>query len=107
MSGRYSLDYVREKYGVPVKRGQRVRVSKGRGAEGVVTSGDAQYVRVRLDGEKRSGRYHPLDLDYGDGVAPQDRLDAHNAAIDAWNARLRAAGSGRSQDTTEPEADRG
>ena len=101
MSGRYSLTYVKEKYGVPVKRGQRVRVSKGRGAEGVVTCGDAQYVRVRLDGEKRSGRYHPLDLDYGDGVAPQDRLDAHNARIDAWNERLRQVTTSRAIRDTE------
>jgi hypothetical protein len=98
---RYSLSYVKEKYGVPVKRGQRVRVNMGRGGEGAVTCGDGAHVRVRLDGEKRSGRYHPLDLDYGDGVAPDDRLAAHNAAIDAWNERLRAAGSRATEGGTD------
>jgi hypothetical protein len=97
VSGRYSLDYVRLTYGVPAKRGQRVRVNKGRGATGTVTCGDGAHVRVRLDGERRSGRYHPLDLDYFDGVEPQDRLDEHNAAIDAWNAQLRAAARGRQE----------
>ena len=54
--GRYSLDYVRRKYRVPARRGMRVTVD---GKSGVITCGDGQYLRVRLDGEKRSGRWHP------------------------------------------------
>lgn len=86
MSGRLSLNYVREKYGVPVKRFQRVITEDGRA--GIVTCGDGAHVRVRLDGEKRSGRYHPLALDYRDGISPKARLDHHNARIEAWNDRL-------------------
>lgn len=81
--GRYSLDYVRSRYGVPVKRGQRVTVEGGN--EGVVTCGDGAHVRVRLDGEKHSGSYHPFDLDYGDGITIERRLARANARIDAWN----------------------
>ena len=49
--------YVKARYRVPVKRGVRVRVFDGR--EGRVTSGAGNYIRVRLDGEKRSGYWHP------------------------------------------------
>lgn len=78
-----SLQYVRETYGVPVKRGMRV-IDEG-GRSGIVTCGDGAHVRVRLDDEKRSGRYHPLSLDYGDGVRPNDRLAQRNARIEIWN----------------------
>lgn len=83
--GRWSLDYVRRNYGVPVKRGMRV---VHHGDCGTVTCGDGQYVRVRFDGRRRSDRCHPLSLDYGDGVKPEDRLAEHNARIEAWNDRL-------------------
>lgn len=86
MSGRYSLDYVKNKYGVPVKRGQRVKDEAGR--SGVVTCGDGAHVRVRLDGEKHSGSYHPLGLDYGDGITPEARTAHQNARIEVWNDRL-------------------
>lgn len=84
--GRYSLDYVRDTYGVPVRRGQRV-IHEDRD-HGVVTCGDGAHVRVRFDGEKHSSRCHPLSLDYGDGVRPDDRLAQRNAQIEAWNDRL-------------------
>jgi hypothetical protein len=86
VSGRWSLGYVKDKYSVPVKRGMRVRTEEGR--DGVVTCGDGAHVRVRIDGERRSGIYHPLSLDYGDGITPAQRLAHHNARIEAWNDRL-------------------
>lgn len=86
MSGRYSLDYVKEHYGVPVKRGLRVTAYDGR--RGVVTAGDGQYVRVRLDGEKHSFRYHPFDLEYGDGITKEQRVEQRNKGIEIWNDRL-------------------
>lgn len=54
------LDYVRRYYGLDVKRGERVKVF---GRLGRVTSGDAQYVRVRVDGERVSWHYHPYDVE--------------------------------------------
>jgi hypothetical protein len=39
-----------------IKRGMQCDMD---GKKGVVTAGDGEYVRVRLDGEKTSGRYHP------------------------------------------------
>jgi hypothetical protein len=80
-----SLSHVKENYGVPVKRGMRVGTFQG---EGVVTCGDGAYVRVRVDGQKHSGSYHPLSRDYLDGVEPEARLARHNARTDAWNDRL-------------------
>lgn len=84
-NGRYSLTYVKEKYGVPAKRGMRVLTYRG---EGTVTCGDGAYVRVRVDGDKHSGRYHPLSLDYLDGIDKDAREARHNARIDCWNDRL-------------------
>lgn len=83
--GRYSFDHVKDKYGVPVKRGQRVIHD---GEVGTVTCGDGPYVRVRFDRHRRAVPCHPLSLDYGDGIAPAARLAWHNARITAWNDRL-------------------
>lgn len=56
-----SMDYIRKTYGVPAKRGGTVRYTpplhdprKGT----IVGSRDA-YLRVRLDGEKRTVFLHP------------------------------------------------
>lgn len=57
-----SMEWVRQSYGVPAKRGGRVRV-KFDGKTGTITNA-TQYVHVRLDGEKRPDRFHPLDLEY-------------------------------------------
>lgn len=80
-----SLNYVKEQYGVPVKRGMRVAHE---GNHGVVTCGAGAHVRVRFDGEKFSRPCHPLSLDYGDGVKPADRLAERNARIERWNRGL-------------------
>lgn len=51
-----SFDYIRRQYKVPARRGGRVLF---KGQPGVITSARGCYIRVRLDGEKRSGIYHP------------------------------------------------
>lgn len=57
-----SLKNIRKAYNVPAFRGTRVRVSSPYpGGLGTITSSDRQYIRVRLDGEKRVRRYHPTD----------------------------------------------
>lgn len=82
MSGRYSLDYVRSYYGVPAKRGMRVIAD---GKPGVITSGDGAHIRIRLDGEKRSGRWHPLwRMDYGDGIDYGAAFDARIEDFNDW-----------------------
>lgn len=53
-----SMDYIRNHYDVPAKRGMKVIVY---GKPGVITAADGQYLRIRLDGTKRSGIYHPTD----------------------------------------------
>lgn len=63
-----SMEWVRKYYGVPAKRGGRVRVSmdyeyEDDGRKGTITSA-TQYVFVRLDGKKRPDIFHPLDLEY-------------------------------------------
>lgn len=51
-----SAAYVRERYGVTFKRGDRVTVD---GKPGTVVSFPHQYVGVRFDGERRTSHCHP------------------------------------------------
>lgn len=50
------MDYIRLRYGVPAKRGGRIRYAK---EEGTITGSDGGYLLVKIDGEKRSKRFHP------------------------------------------------
>lgn len=53
----YNFDYVKRYYNLPfIKRGMRVRTDEGMGS---ITSGYGNYIRIRLDGKKRSDVYHP------------------------------------------------
>jgi hypothetical protein len=58
-----SLDYIRNYYGVPAKRGMRVEYCGHDNVrrKGTVTGASYAHVRVRLDGEKISKPYHPKD----------------------------------------------
>ena len=53
-----SLDYVARAYGVRFKRGERVIAL---GEKGRVAGAD-HCLKVIIDGEKRSRRYHPTDV---------------------------------------------
>lgn len=55
------MDYIRNYYGVPAKRGGRVTYQ---GNPGTITGHSGPHLKVRLDGEKHSGIYHPMDLEY-------------------------------------------
>lgn len=57
------MEYIRVTYGVPAKRGARVKYG---GAPGIITGALSGYLRIRLDGENRSKLYHPTwNLEYG------------------------------------------
>lgn len=52
-----SFDYLKTYRRMPwMRRGIRVDVG---GKKGHVTSGDGGYVRIRLEGERNTRRYHP------------------------------------------------
>lgn len=51
-----AMDYIRRQYRVPAKRGRRVCYKNKPGV--IVGSHDA-LLRIKLDGDKRSGVYHP------------------------------------------------
>lgn len=55
-----SMKYIRDSYGVPARRGGRV-VYTGEGITqtGTITSAAGACLRVRMDGEKHCGIYHP------------------------------------------------
>lgn len=65
-----SLQYISQMYGVPAKRGQRVRYTgdkgpKGATREGVITSAHGAHLRIRLDGDSFSNIYHPTwEIEY-------------------------------------------
>ena len=59
-----SMDYIRKRYGVPAKRGGRVRYignPDGKPVDGTITGAVAgtMHLYVRLDGNKRSYHFHP------------------------------------------------
>ena len=57
-----SLEYIRRTYGVPAKRGSRVRVDwypPEPAREGTITGSRQAHLRIRLDGEKHSRTVHP------------------------------------------------
>lgn len=56
------MDYIRSYYGVPAKRGGRI---KYKGRLGTITGSHNARLCVRLDGDKQSGDYHPTwEIEY-------------------------------------------
>ena len=54
------MAWIRENYGVPCKRGGRVRYSgAGLPRLGTITKTCLGRLRILLDGDRRSGIYHP------------------------------------------------
>lgn len=54
-----SLAFVRDRYGLDVRPGQRCTAL---GEPGAVVEGDGKYLRVRLDGRRHALPYHPRDV---------------------------------------------
>ena len=61
-----AMQDIRNRYGVPAKRGARVRYTGGtRIDEGTIVGTHKQYVRIRMDGDQHAGTYHPTwELEY-------------------------------------------
>ncbi len=56
------MGYIRKAYGVLARRGLRVIAI---GKPGVITGSRGAYLRIKLDGERRSRKYHPIwEIDY-------------------------------------------
>ena len=55
------LEYVRNYYKVPAKKGKIVSYN---GKLGVITGGSGPHVKVKLEGEKHARPYHPSDLNF-------------------------------------------
>lgn len=51
------IEKIRVKYNVPAKRGMKVIAY---GEPGIITGSKGYYVRIRIDGTKRSMPYHPV-----------------------------------------------
>lgn len=84
-----SMEYIRRAYNVPAKRGALVTFQ---GKPGVITGSRGAYLRIRLDGEKRAGIYHPTwEIEYiaSDGEQPRDGGEGasmyfEEKLIDGW-----------------------
>lgn len=64
-----SMEYIRKTYGVPAKRGARVRFTPNGNRylahEGVIIGSRGAYLRVRMGDEKKAGTYHPTwEMEY-------------------------------------------
>lgn len=58
-----TIKYIRDTYKVPAKRGMRI-IFEGK-RRGVITGAKGCYLRIRLDGGKHSGNYHPTwEIEY-------------------------------------------
>lgn len=59
---RIAQEYIKERWGLSVKRGMRIVTE--RGYQGTVTHMSGSYVHIRLDGERVSLPYHPTSVKY-------------------------------------------
>ncbi|WP_109527219.1 MULTISPECIES: hypothetical protein [Nocardia] len=66
-----SMQYVRDYYKVPAKRGGRVRYTGDKEPRlGTITAARGGGLRIRLDGDKWAMPFHPTwELEYLDGAA--------------------------------------
>lgn len=54
------MQYIRDSYGVPARRSGRVVYTGGaRATAGTITSAAGARLRIRMDGDKHAGIYHP------------------------------------------------
>lgn len=71
------MNYIRQHYNVPAMVGARVRYTgdctkRGNPKIGTITGSDGAHLRIRMDGEGFSNRYHPTwELEY----LPKDTPD--------------------------------
>lgn len=66
-----AMEYIRKSYGVPAKRGMRVRYTGHHSGpkEGRITRSRGPYLLILLDGEKFSKPYHPTwEIEYLTGT---------------------------------------
>ena len=55
-----SMDYIRRTYGVPAKRGARVRFSGApKSMDGSIVGSRGQYLRIRWHGDGQVHTHHP------------------------------------------------
>lgn len=61
-----SMHYIRTAYGVPARRGGRVKYTGGvTDAVGTIIGTNGHYLRIRMDGHKRAMLYHPTwEIEY-------------------------------------------
>ncbi len=58
-----SMEYIRKTYDVPAKRGAMVLY---KGKPGIITGSRGAHLRIKLDGDTKSGIYHPTwEIEYG------------------------------------------
>uniref|UniRef100_UPI00333F02DA hypothetical protein n=1 Tax=Castellaniella defragrans TaxID=75697 RepID=UPI00333F02DA len=87
-----SLQYIRNTYGVPAKRGGRIEYTgNGSKIQGTITGSRGARILVRLDGDKGSVEFHPtrkiqyLDADVASsGAAGASMKETQRADFEAF-----------------------
>jgi hypothetical protein len=81
------FEYIRNYYGVPAKKGQRVETEhNGKLKRGTISGAHGQYIKITFDGEKKpAGVFHPTD-----GIRYLTAADAQREAFDAMEAEQKA-----------------
>jgi hypothetical protein len=55
-----NLEYIRKTYNVPAKRfGRVIYTGNGKNISGTITGADGGLLRIRLDGDTHSCKFHP------------------------------------------------
>lgn len=82
-----SLTSIRDRYGVPAKRGMKVKFE---GRPATITSGRGHHFYLRFEGEHcPQGPFHPLwEIDYLDGV---DYGAKYDARVESFNRAMAGA----------------
>lgn len=74
-----SMQWIRDNYGVPAKRGMVVTYSPCEGSKqpprtGIITGSRGPHLLIRLDGDTRSSVYHPTwQVEYPISPPKKDR----------------------------------
>ena len=58
----YNMEYIRKYYKVPARKGGKI---KYKGKIGKIIGAHNSYLKIKLDGEKRPGFFHPTyEIEY-------------------------------------------
>ena len=55
------LEWHREKYKIPAKKGMLVKVDEG---HGIIMGSHGSFIRIKVQGKLSPSNYHPLEIEF-------------------------------------------